>query len=291
MTTESVANPWQRNVLSPLAIGVGSFMVADVLLISRPWFLENEQLLVAMAVPVSQCSLAALWAASSRASLYSRFAAPLIGTIASWYVLTRILPWGIGEPASAAWALSLAIQTLAIVLIVNLYDRGCRFLARRGSRDDVDASKSNRAPFAFDLRTLMLWTTAIALLLGFVQYARAEWQWTSNVADWVFIEAMPIIGLFNAFVGVLWLWALASGSWQKRSTKAAVVTLLIGVLGFLMSSAVDWATGTNAVDVHDCLVLLVAQSVFVASGIGLVMIAVGHSVTKEISERTPSVTQ
>jgi hypothetical protein len=274
MTTKPVANRWQRNMLGPAAICCGFFIVADLLLISRPWFLGNEPLLVAMAVPLSQCSLAALWAASSRASLYLRFAVPLVGTIAGWYVLTRILPWGIGEPASAAWALALAIQTLAIVLMVHLYDRVCSFLARRGSRGEDSTSHAHPAPFAFDLRTLMLWTTAITLVFGFVRYARTRWRWTESIADWEFLQAMPIIGAFNALVAVLWLWALASGSRQKRSIKTAAVLLLIGVLGFLMSFAVAWTTGTNAIEIHDCLVLVVAQSVFVASAIGFVLIAV-----------------
>lgn len=281
----------ERNVLFYVAICVGFFVVADLLLISRAWFLEDEQLLVAMAVPLSQCSLATLWAARSRADPYLRFAAPLIVAIASWYVLTRILPWGIGEPASAAWALAIAIQTIAIVLMVNLYDRGCDLLTRRVSDGEGSTSKSKRAPLAFDLRTLMLWTTVIAVAFGFAQYLRGRWQWTSSIADWEFFEAMPIVGLFNALVAVLWLWALALGSWQKRIIRAVAVLMLIGVLGLLMSSAVEWITGTAAIEARDCLLLAGSQSVFVAGAIGLIMIALRLPATKGIPTGTPSVTQ
>lgn len=276
---------------SCVAICVGFFVVADLLLISRPWFLEDRQLLIAMALPLSQCSLAAIWATSGRADPYVRFAVPLIAAITSWYVLTRILPWGIGEPASAAWALAIATQTLGIVLIVNLSQRVGDFFQRRDSPGDGTAGKPNRAPFAIDLRTLMLWTTTIAIAFGFVQYGRTRWQWTSSIADWVFLEAMPIIGVFHALVAVLWLWALVAGSWQKRIAKTAVAAGLTGVLGSSMPRAVAWATGTYAMQIPECLVSVFAQSLFVAIAIGSVMIAGRQPATNEISRGAPDVTQ
>ena len=91
----------------------------------------------------------------------------------------------IGEQASASWIIVFTTQTLAIVLTVNLYDRVRNLREQRGWCDGAAANESV-SPFAFDLRTLMLWTTVIAFALGFVQFARAKWQWTFSIADWEF---------------------------------------------------------------------------------------------------------
>ena len=67
------------------------------------------------------------------------------------------------------------------------------------------AVRDQTNPFTFDLRALMLWTTVIALGFGFVQFGRAQWRWTAAVADWEFLGVMPMIGVFNALLGLLWL--------------------------------------------------------------------------------------
>jgi len=280
----------ERSRLSCMIVCIGLFTVADAFLVSRAWFLEDKRLLVAMAVPLSQCSLAAIWASCSRGDLSLRFVVPLVATIVSWFVLTRILPWGIGEPASAGWALAIAIQTLSIVLMIELDKRGRRLL---GSRSASEGTRRNSSgpPWTFELRTLMLWTTVIAVGFGFIHLARARWRWTETVADWEFMNAMPIIGVFNALVAVVWLWVFAAGNWRQRSIKAATALILVGLGGSLMSAAVTWSSSASELDYSDGLTLLVSQSVFVAIPIGLITIAAGQPTSDEISVGSPSATQ
>ena len=279
MTSKPVVNPWRRKLPWPVAICVGLFMVADLLLIGGPWFLDHKRLVIAMAVPISQCSLAAVWAATSRASLYLRFAVPLLATIGSWYVLTRILPWGTGEPASASWTIVFATQTLAIVLTVNLYERVRNLRQQRVWRDGSEASDSV-SPLAFDLRTLMLWTTVIAFAFGFIQFARAKWQWTFSIADWEFWQAMPVIGVFDAALALCWLWALTSASWRRRIAKIFAVMLLVVLLGCSLPPVVAWVVGVKAMETSESLVFTAAQSILIAGSLAFVAFAARRTACK-----------
>ncbi len=217
MKTNGVTRIWGTDAVGRLPLCVAFFLVADSFLISRAWFLEDNGLLLAMALPLSQCSLPAIWAACSGLSLYLRFAVPALGVVGCWYLLTQLLPWGLGEPASAAWALALTIQVLAITMAIQLY----RLATNLTAQHDADANRPKRSRWSFDLRTLMLWTTVIAFGFGFIQFGRVQWLWTKGVADWEFLQAMPLIGVFNAVLAVLWLWAFATGNrqWRGRARR------------------------------------------------------------------------
>jgi hypothetical protein len=196
-----------------IAVCAGLHILVDWVLTSQAWILSDGLLVATLALPLSQCSLCAIWAATSRRSLYLRFAAPVASTIACWYILTYCLPWGMDGSASAGWAVTLAAQTLVIVAAVGVYRRLCR-RASPDAETEIEAGSLN--VFAFDLRTLMLWTTVIGIGFGFIQFGRVEWSWSASVAQWEFIRAMPVLGLFNASVALLWLWALATGHWKSR---------------------------------------------------------------------------
>jgi hypothetical protein len=252
-----------------MSVCIGFYLVVDLLLVGRAWFLEDESQLTAAALILSQCSLAALWAASSRAIPYVRFAVPPIAAVACWYVLSRILPWGFGEPASAAWAVALGVQTLAIVIAINLYEIVCNLDTRRSG----DANRPNQSPLTFSLLTLLLWTAVIAVGFGFIQFGRVRWGWTADVADWEHVQLMPFIGAYNALLAVLWLWAFTAPSWKGRSAKIVGVVLLIGILGWSLSYVIRWETGFTEVDLRGIFVLTVAQSFFLASSLAFVQVA------------------
>jgi hypothetical protein len=262
-----VANTRRSGAVGRVQICIGLFVVADLLLIRNAWFLAGDRLLVALALPLSQCSLVALWAACSRASPYLRFAAPPLAAVTSWYVLTQILPWGIGDPVSAAWAIALVVQMLAIIIAVQLG----KHRTDLNERQAADESGASPSPLSFNIRTLMLWTTVIAVGFGFVQFGQSQWQWTADVAKSDFIKAIPIIGLFNAILAILWLWALAAGCWQWRSAKIGIVLLLVGLLGFSLSQVIGSIAGMTGFSVHETFVMAAAQSVLLAGSLVVVL--------------------
>ena len=251
---------------------IGIHLGTDLLLINRALFLDQGRLLLIAAVPLSQVSLASLWAVKSESHPYLRFTALPLVVVGCWYVLSRVLPWGINEPASAAWMIALVVQTLTILIACKLYQLASDLVRRRrtgvNSRDHLGLT--------FQLRTLVLWTTIIAMGFGFIQYGRTHWGWTARAADSEFLTAMPLIGLLNACLAVLWLWALATGNWKKRTGKIVLAVCLIAVLGASVSQLIGWLTQFLDIGVDDTLVLAAAQSLLIAGSIAVVLI--GNSI-------------
>ena len=265
-----------------VAICVGFHLMADLLLISSVWFLEHEHLLVVISLPLSQCSLAAVWAASSNMSTYVRFAAAPAGAVAAWYMLTQILPWGIGEPVSAAWAIALAIQTFTIVVAIRLY----RSLLNLRARPGEEPNHPIRSLFSYDLLTLMLWTTVLAFGAGFIRYGQVQWGWTAGGIDWDYSAAILIIGVFNALLAVLWVWAFAVGQWRWGGVRAMIVVCLIGLLAVSTPYVIDWITRTTAITVRDTLTLATAQSFFLVITLAVVLVGTRMRVLKADSTRS-----
>jgi hypothetical protein len=190
--------------------------------------------------------------------------APLIGAAVCWYVLSRQLAWGIGEPASAAWAVLIGVQTLMIVTLIHVYQRARLGNAKKGV---------GRSRFAFDLKTLILWTMAVAIVLAAVQYGHWRLRWTTDVADWEYFDAMPMLGMFNAIVAAGWLWALASGSWQKRLLKLAITLFSVAVLVYVLFSVVNKMIVAPGISLLELSLITISQSLVIASTLAIVLAA------------------
>ena len=147
--------------------------------------------------------------------LVLRFAVPALVAVFCWYVLSQILPWGIGEPASAAWAIAIMVQIIAVVVAIRLYRLFVAVIARR----TPESNTAGRSQLSFDLATLMLWSTVIACGFGFMQFGRDKLNWGANVANWECLHAMPVIAIFNAMLAVLWLWSLTFGDWRSAQRR------------------------------------------------------------------------
>ena len=65
MNKQPIVTSGERNISPFLAACAGIHLAGDFLLMRKAWFLEFNELLIAMALPLSQCSLIAIWAASS----------------------------------------------------------------------------------------------------------------------------------------------------------------------------------------------------------------------------------
>ncbi len=272
MKARQLASPWGIDAFLPVTIFVGLFIVADIMLVSRPWFLAGDGLLLAMALPLCQCSLASIWATNRRTSPYLRFALPPAGAVVCWYVIIQILPWGANGLGSAAWAICVAIQAMAILIAIHLFRVAAVLLTPRGD----DGTRPSSTDFTFNLRTLMLWTTVSAIVLGFVQYGRVHLGWSSQVAQWEFVAAMPVLGVFNGLLAVFWLWALIAKKWIGRCVRIAFVLMLIGSCGYLLPFLIDAFTGTtgrSGISRHETLVLAAGQTLVLVITLGVALAA------------------
>lgn len=240
---------------------VGVHVALDVTLTSRSWFWSQPVLMVALAIPLSQLGLLAIWAAVVSSNPLLRFGLPILGIAACWFLMSRILPWGTGEAASAGWAIALVVQVLTVLVAVE-----CFRLIRnhRPVEEKILEGTTNVSQIRFGMSTLMLWITSVAIGLGFLQFGQHYWQWTAGIFQWKLLWAMPIIGITNGLVAVLWLWALACGEQTTRGAKNATSAVATGGLAFLCSYSSTWVTGTSVLKLDDSFIVLIAQSLMIS---------------------------
>lgn len=253
-----------------LAMLVGVHLALDLTLIGRSWFWSQPILMIALAIPLSQLALLTVWAAVVSSNSLLRFVVPILGIAACWFFLSRILPWGTGEAASAGWAIVLVVQVITVFVAVGCF-RQIRYL--RPADEKNPEGKSNPSQIRFGMSTIMLWTTAVGLGFGFIQFGQRYWQWTAGIFEWELLGAMPIIGITNGLVAALWLWAFATGGLARRGVRIATSLVLIGGLALLECYSTKWATGTSVLNLDGFFIVLAAQSVMISLSLAIARIS------------------
>lgn len=237
-------------------------VVLDLFLISRSWYWTQTALIIVMAIPLCQLSLLTIWAGVVTNNPVLRLAVPILGIVSCWILMSRILPWGTGDPATAGWAVALLSQAATILVAL-----GCFFYISRRASNDCP----HTAATTFGVGTLMLWTTASALALGFVQFGRHHWQWTSSVFQWSLLSAMPIIGIINGLVAALWLWALRANGLVSLAVRIAASLQMTGGLALLGYYATTWITGNPVLDQGSFLLVICSQSIIISLSLAVAM--------------------
>ncbi len=254
--------PKKLQLTTSLLILIGVHFALDLLLISRSWYWTQTALIIVLAIPISQLSLLTLWVAMGVSNPVLRFALPMLGIAISWVLMSRILPWGIGDPATAGWAIALAIQACTIFVALRFFV----YLASRAVE-----SRPHVGQMSFGVSSLMLWTTAIAVALGFVQFGRHYWQWTGNVFQWGLLSAMPIIGITNGLVAALWLWGVQACGLVSLGLRIAVSLQLTGGLAMLAFYASTWVTGQAVLDLGSLLLVVCSQGLMISLSLAVAM--------------------
>lgn len=255
--------PALRPVLAPrLGILVGIHLALDLILISRAWWWNQSSLLIAVAIPLSQLTLLTFWAAVESSRAWLRFFVPTVGMAGCWWLMSRILPWGTGEAASAGWAIALVVQVVIVFVSAAHTSRAGRPAVAEDSEQERAASSMR-----FGVGSLMLWTTVFGLGLGFIQFGQYYWKWTTAVFQWELLGAMPIIGLANGLLAALWFWVFASVGIARLVFRLVSGVGLTGVLTVVASYATELATGTVALSVNEFMVLLAAQSIILLASL------------------------
>ena len=245
---------------------IGYFVFANLWLINAAWFLNPDQIAAALGIPFSQCSLVAIWAVASNQNLVARFALTILNTLACWYTMTQIFYWGIGDPTSAAWAITLCTQVLMIAFSVHV------FLVTRHGLDRVKAEATFRfqSYFSFDLRTLMLWTTTFAVGFGFIQWGRIQFGWSGSISRWPHVQGMPLIGIFNAAIALLMGWIAQATRWKRRASRFGIAAIVTALMCFTLPNAITLATEIQGLDYSEVIWLAISQCVHLLAALLLV---------------------
>jgi hypothetical protein len=233
-------------------------VAADFLLLVGNSRIDGGWSLFLLALPFSQGSLIAIWAAVSRMRSYLRFPAALLGLCWIWFLTVTVLdPYSARSPESAGWAATFAIQALCILILTTAGHLAWRQIKRRrpgGRAEDPQ-------PLQFSLRFLMLWTTLLAVILGVGQFAFAQLGWTSEVVEWQYFWFCPVLGACNAVFAVIVLVSLVGRAWLIARILLAV--MLVGVLGYSQWHLfVLLFADTGGLAIIDLLILAGFQAVY-----------------------------
>ena len=211
-------------------------VAADLLLVAGPWQFVDWTLLLAVSWPMSQNSLAALWASTSRIASYWLFTAAALGMLCTWFVAIAITPGiAIYGQESAGWAAGYATQSALVVMVVVVAKLAAwRIRARRKTADD-------RPRLQYSILFLLVWTALVALTLGLVQTACERLGWSIS---WEHFLVMPVLGAYSAVYGLVIFFSLAgrAGGLVGRMVAAATVVMILGwsepyVLELLLNNA------------------------------------------------------
>lgn len=211
-----------------------------------------------MSVPLSQTSLLALVAANWAMHPLLRFVLSFGGVIAGWLLLGRILPWGIGEAAAPAWAMSMAIQAITVFIATGLLSTLTRIRLEPGMHSLEN--EVHHPSVRFGIASLMLWTTLVGLAFGFIRVGQYYWKWNASVLGWEFMAAMPIIGITNGMVAAIWLWATRPGSLKRKCLNLFLAFQLTLGISFAQYYLTIWIIGKTVVTIGSSMTLLVGQS-------------------------------
>lgn len=225
----------------------------DVVLIVYPWhFSSLHWMLAALAIPIGQNGLVALWAGTHRSPSYVRLIGLSLALVATWYVASKVLTFAVSSDDAAGWGISFVVQSLVTVLTVVLL----RFSARLGigAGNAAGTAEANR----FSLATLFLWTAALTVPLVLLRLAFTQFGWTIRVFGSEFSPHLAVIGGFNGVFGVVALTSL--GLRVPLWLRVAGGCLLVAALAVAEPYVLAWAfTPTGGMELSAAVLLAGAQ--------------------------------
>ena len=219
--------------------------MADFSFTQSAWLPDGDSVFSVMAIPISQCSLIAIWAATSRRPLIVRSVVPVFMGIALWFLVAHVVTWNLGSPMARSWAIAFATHIIVAASVITMYRR---WLARQ---------RNEAAPFSFDLNFLFVSTTTAALVLCFFQYGRINWGWSEETTEWDEWLSVPMLGVLSGLVASLWLWPFEIRGFRRRFYRLAVSA---GAFIVLMVLAFGIQAG-RARDTEEATAVVVQQSV------------------------------
>jgi len=212
---------------SPSSVAVGLALLvhltADLVLLLNPQLRSEMGLMFALAVPIAQVSLVALWAATCAVPPYVRLVITVLGTAWGWYVMiTGLRRLVVGSAESAAWAAGLVTQVVVILAFVAARSLWLQFrAARKQGPDGRDAGRWCR----YSVGSLLGWTTVAAVLLGLGQTAR-WFGWNAETLQSGDFRFLCVVSVFNAAYALLVTWSLLHR--RRLVVRIAVALLIIG---------------------------------------------------------------
>ncbi|MEL6110099.1 MAG: hypothetical protein AAFU85_29145, partial [Planctomycetota bacterium] len=219
--TDPTESPWTTH---RFAITLAIHLFLGIMVSTRAWVLQEDRAFMALAsLPMAQCSLIAIWAATSQAPDYVRFTLGVGAVFACWYELSTLIAWAGTGTTAMLWIVLLLYQTLFVLIGIASTRWMLRYVAAQAPRTEQ---------FSFRIRTLNLWTAVVAITLTFFNFGRVNWQWDLGWMRSGVHVTVAIIALLNAVVACLW-----SSVWHSKSVTHGLVR---GGVTFLLLIVFCW---------------------------------------------------
>ncbi len=265
--TGQVASRGKHAIPMLPTILVAYIVVEAILIISSTGLLSEDQSWLAVSVPLSHSSLAAIWAATQRTwDVSLRCLVAITGCVSAWTVISQILPWGFGDPASSVWAAAIFVQTFGIVLLIGQHQLFWR-------------SQRVHSSFTFGLRTLMVWTATFAIGFTFIRVGQVGWGWSAAAFQSIYFIALALTAVSSATLTALVTWFLF-----RESTEVGLVAKLYALtaasacLVLAAPHIIAWATSVDSQLCRELVIdYAVLQNVIVLGVLGLYRIGTSHA--------------
>ncbi len=235
-------------------LGVDALMIIGLL----TWYGEIADF-AAIAWPMAQGCLLAIWAAIGRTRFSLRLPLALAGTIVAWFALLGVT-WSDAEEA-AGYAVLLAVQLLAILLLSG----GGRLLRRQFRLWRSEWTETDARTTQFSLRQLLLLTALVAIILGSGKAACGWLGWNSNLPGLGRICVIcSVLAICNSMYALLALAFIAvKVPWPMRILLFLLLVASVGGLACSMHFFFQWPLGYQGrLSVSFCLMLAASQVIY-----------------------------
>ncbi|MCO8122014.1 hypothetical protein NHH03_09720 [Stieleria sp. TO1_6] len=213
-------------------------LVAYLLVTCPTWFLTSGTRDILMMLPVAQCALIAIWAATSSAHNALRFAGAIAVGVAAWISLSRISVMGFSATGSAWAGVLLSVQLISTLFAV--YTIKCLGIGVPLQKDENNATESPER-FSFRLQTLILWTVVFAMVFAILRITQGHWGWMSAPQTQKLWLPIVIIGFSEMLIPTALYYSLAPHNWTRRGLRffVAIPLALVALLG--INRCLEWS--------------------------------------------------
>ncbi len=225
-----------RREIIVLACLFGIHLLMDVLIAGPIRRVDSQVLLLVIAaIPVGQVTLLALWAGLSPVRSYLRFALLTLGLVWLWFVEGRSLDFSYNVDLSTAHAMMFLTQAAIVFADASLI----RVVAWRRRRRAESAPRMQ-----VGLGFLLAWIASIAVALALGREVWIRCEWSLDVVKGRFFWFGCVVGVYNALVGLLAIWARPAGS-KWFVCQLVFALLLTGLMAWSQRLALEMLFGED----------------------------------------------
>lgn len=272
--TDGIANEQRSHHRFTICVAV--HVILAIFVTTRAWYLQAEWAFIALAsLPMAQCSLVVLWGMNSRVPDYVRFPMTIAAVFGCWYELSTLIAWSSGGITAMLWVVLLGYQSLLILITA--------FATRLVSTNDGSERR-----FSFRIRTLQLWTAAVAIAIVFFNFGQSNWGWSTTWMRSGVHVTIASFAFLNATVACVWALAWQARGVERSLWRGTVCVLVVAVISWLADHVIRrWGVPIGMDTPEQLRVASVVQSLIVGATILAVGRHAGFSEAGRNSEQKP----